>query len=157
MAKAPAKKPWESTEASVENTDATSEQPADEAVAAETTVETQPTEQTQDEANEIDTVVIDEVASEEKTEVESTDEASDVAAADEDTGEASSDEDNGPLIEEAISGELLDMVIAIVPKQFTLNIDHFKTFTYKAGTQRMERAHAEHWWAVANGVTLFEG
>lgn len=57
----------------------------------------------------------------------------------------------------AVEGELLDMVIAVVPKQFTLNLDHHKQFTYKPGTQRMERDHANHWWSVANGVTIFQG
>lgn len=57
----------------------------------------------------------------------------------------------------AVEGELLDMVIAVVPKQFTLNLDHHKQFTYKPGTQRMERDHANHWWSVANGVTIFKG
>jgi len=49
-----------------------------------------------------------------------------------------------------------DTVMANVPKAFKLRLDHHKLIEYKPGAQRMPRAHAEHWYAEANGVTVVE-
>lgn len=47
-----------------------------------------------------------------------------------------------------------DTVLTTVPVPFKLTIDHHHDVAYPAGTVRMPREHAEHWWAKANGVTI---
>jgi len=47
-----------------------------------------------------------------------------------------------------------DMVTAIVPRQFRLTDDAFREHIYEVGIQEMPRAHAEHKYSVANGVTI---
>ncbi len=53
-------------------------------------------------------------------------------------------------------------VTAIVPKAFTLRLASkngeevvHHEFKYPAGTQEMLYDHATHWWAKANGVTIY--
>jgi hypothetical protein len=55
-----------------------------------------------------------------------------------------------------VAGEFVEMVTVTVPKEFKLQLDHFRQVIYKAGIQEMERLHAEHWWAKANGVTIYD-
>ncbi len=47
-----------------------------------------------------------------------------------------------------------DMVTAIVPKAFRLTDDAFREHLYDVGIQEMPRAHAEHKYSIANGVTI---
>lgn len=47
-----------------------------------------------------------------------------------------------------------DMVTVIVPKAFRLTDDAFREHAYDVGIQEMPRAHAEHNYSVANGVTI---
>ena len=58
-------------------------------------------------------------------------------------------------VETPVAGELVDMVTATVPKAFILRLDHFREIQFKAGVQEMERAHADHWYSKANGVTIY--
>jgi hypothetical protein len=46
-----------------------------------------------------------------------------------------------------------DMVVVNVPKGFILTLDDFTPVSYPAGTVKMPRAHAEHPYAVARGIT----
>lgn len=48
-----------------------------------------------------------------------------------------------------------DMVTAIVPKAFQLTLDNHERVAYEPGTMDMPRAHAEHWFAVAMGVEIY--
>lgn len=41
-------------------------------------------------------------------------------------------------------------------KAFVLNWTHDIRFEYKSGIQEMPLAHAEHWWAIANGVEIYK-
>lgn len=47
-----------------------------------------------------------------------------------------------------------DMVTVIVPKQFRLTDNAFREHAYEVGIQEMPRAHAEHKYSKANGVTI---
>lgn len=49
-------------------------------------------------------------------------------------------------------------VTVTVPKPFNLRLGHGdeNNFQYKAGVQEMPLAHAEHWWAAANGVQVYK-
>lgn len=47
-----------------------------------------------------------------------------------------------------------EMVTATVPKAFNLTLDAGHTIRINAGTQEMPRSHAEHWYALAHGVTV---
>ena len=47
-------------------------------------------------------------------------------------------------------------VTVIVPNQFDLTIDYNHTITVKPGIQEMEKAHADHWYAIANGVVIYK-
>lgn len=49
-----------------------------------------------------------------------------------------------------------DMVTVTVPQGFELTIDHNTTITIKPGIQEMDKAHANHWYAIANGVVIYE-
>lgn len=131
MAKVQAKKPWEATEAAAEEAAVPSTDPVTEEATA--VVSEEP--------------VVEEV-------VDSTDEASDVPTVEEDASEGK-EPASTPI--PTLTGELLHTVVAVVPKQYILNLDHHKSVTYQAGTQRMERSHADHWWSKANGVTIFVG
>jgi len=57
---------------------------------------------------------------------------------------------------EKIEAEVVEMVTVTVPKAFKLRIDAFRELVVKAGVQEMERLHAEHWYSVANGVTVYD-
>lgn len=48
-------------------------------------------------------------------------------------------------------------VTVVIPKSFNLTLDDRTVVAYKAGTQNIPREHAEHWYAKANGVTIFTG
>lgn len=50
------------------------------------------------------------------------------------------------------SGEA--MVIAQVPTPFRLTMDNHQEIAYEAGAILMPKAHAEHWYAKANGVRV---
>lgn len=47
-----------------------------------------------------------------------------------------------------------DNVLVTVPTAFRLALDHHHEIPYQAGTYKMPKEHAEHWWAKANGVKL---
>lgn len=47
-----------------------------------------------------------------------------------------------------------ETVKVVVPKAFTLVIDHHHDVKYPAGTYDMPVDHAENWWSKANGVVL---
>lgn len=55
-----------------------------------------------------------------------------------------------------VEAEVVDMVTVTVPRAFKLMLDHFHTKDFKAGIQEMERSHAEHWYAKASGVEIYE-
>jgi hypothetical protein len=141
MAKAQAKKPWEATEAAAEEAAVPSTNPVTEE--ATDVVSEEPV---------VESVVPEEPVVEEV--VDSTDEASDTPTVEEDASEGKEPES---VPTPALIGELLHTVVVVVPKQYILNLDHHKSVTYQAGTQRMERSHADHWWSKANGVTIFVG
>lgn len=58
-------------------------------------------------------------------------------------------------VTEAAKAAASGMVTAVVPKRFELTRDHHVPVIYKAGTQKMPRSDAEHWFAKAQGVTIF--
>lgn len=47
-------------------------------------------------------------------------------------------------------------VTVTVPKAFKLQSDLGAVHEYKAGVQEMDREHAEHWYAKANGVEIYQ-
>ncbi len=49
-----------------------------------------------------------------------------------------------------------DTVIVTAPKAFKLRIDNDQIVDVKAGVQRVPAAWANHWYAKANGVTVFK-
>lgn len=49
-----------------------------------------------------------------------------------------------------------EMVTVVVPKQFTLTLDHHHVITYEAGVYEMPEDHASHWFSRANGVKVYE-
>lgn len=49
-----------------------------------------------------------------------------------------------------------DTVTVHVPKAFRLTLDAGHMIDVHAGTREMPREHAEHFYAVANGVTIKE-
>ena len=53
-----------------------------------------------------------------------------------------------------VADEVLDLVRVFVPKDFQLRLDQHHCKTFVRGEQDMERQHALHWFAVANGVTV---
>lgn len=55
---------------------------------------------------------------------------------------------------EAVEASGGDTVKVVVPKAFTLVIDHHHDVKYSAGTYDMPVDHAENWWSKANGVVL---
>lgn len=61
--------------------------------------------------------------------------------------------EGGQQAEEAVAE---DRPICVVTKKFKLRLDDHTTVEYQPGTQRMPRSHAEHWFSVAHGVTVFE-
>lgn len=46
-------------------------------------------------------------------------------------------------------------VTVTVPKAFNLRVDDHTVVPYKAGVQEMPLEHAQHWWAVKNGVVEY--
>lgn len=49
-----------------------------------------------------------------------------------------------------------DLVTVTAPKAFTLTLDTHQKVQYGAGIQEMPREHADHWWAIANGVQQYK-
>lgn len=49
-----------------------------------------------------------------------------------------------------------DTITVTVPHRFHLTLNNFKRVTYEAGVQEMPVSHAEHKYAVANGVTPYK-
>ena len=49
-----------------------------------------------------------------------------------------------------------DSVFVSVPKAFQLRLTHEKVLSIPSGARSMPRAHAEHWYSQANGVTILE-
>lgn len=47
-------------------------------------------------------------------------------------------------------------VTVTVPKAFKLRIDNATELAIPAGIQEMDPAHAEHWYAKANGVVIYQ-
>ncbi len=47
------------------------------------------------------------------------------------------------------------MVTVTVPKAFNLTGNDHVRYSYKAGVQEMRVDHAEHWYAKANGVVVY--
>ena len=45
-----------------------------------------------------------------------------------------------------------ELVSVFIPKDFKLTIDHSTVIDYKAGPRMIPKDHAEHWYAIANGV-----
>lgn len=45
-----------------------------------------------------------------------------------------------------------ETVLVVVPKFFNYTDPQHTVFPYQAGTYRMPRSHAEHWYSNANGV-----
>lgn len=60
-------------------------------------------------------------------------------------------------VEAPVEGTLIEYVTAVIPHNYTLRIDNHRILNFVQGTQKMEREHAEHWFSVANGVTIFKG
>lgn len=50
-----------------------------------------------------------------------------------------------------------DVVTTIVPKTFQLTGNDHRVVAYEAGIIDMPRAHAEHWYAKAQGVEIHKG
>jgi hypothetical protein len=48
------------------------------------------------------------------------------------------------------------MVDVVVPKAFTLTLDNHQPVKYPVGTYPMPVDHAEHWFARAHGVSIYE-
>ena len=61
---------------------------------------------------------------------------------------------NSTLIDAKVVSD--DMVVANVPKAFKLTLDDHTPVNYVQGTVKMPREHAEHYYAVAHGVTILE-
>ena len=57
---------------------------------------------------------------------------------------------------EPVDGEFVDMVTVTVPHDYQLRLDNFHMVQYKTGVQEMERAHAEHFYSKAHGVTIYQ-
>lgn len=49
-----------------------------------------------------------------------------------------------------------EMVTVTVPQAFELAINHATTVSIKPGIQQMLLDHAKHWYAIANGVEIYE-
>lgn len=56
---------------------------------------------------------------------------------------------------EKVAAEIVDTVTVTIPKAFQLRMENNTVHPYKAGVQEMLREHAEHWWARANGVVIY--
>ena len=50
----------------------------------------------------------------------------------------------------------IETVTVTVPVAFQLVIDHATTISINAGIQELPLAHATHWYAIANGVVIYE-
>ena len=59
-------------------------------------------------------------------------------------------------VAEPVDGEFVDMVTVTVPHDYQLRLDNFHMVQYKTGVQEMERAHAEHFYSKAHGVTIYQ-
>lgn len=59
-----------------------------------------------------------------------------------------------PITASEAAAEAANTVKVVVPKAFSLVIDHHHDVKYQAGTYDMPVDHAEHWWSKANGVVL---
>lgn len=63
-------------------------------------------------------------------------------------------------VAEAVAAKLEEVVpdvIVMVPKGFKLRMNDHVVIDYPAGAYPMPRAHAEHWYAKANKVTIVKG
>lgn len=49
-----------------------------------------------------------------------------------------------------------ETVTVVNPKQFTLTMDHGNEVVVPAGTQELPRSYAEHWFAKAQGLVIYE-
>lgn len=49
-----------------------------------------------------------------------------------------------------------EVVIVLTPKRYHLTLDDGTVVEYQAGTPSMPRSHAEHFYSIANGVTIKE-
>jgi hypothetical protein len=58
---------------------------------------------------------------------------------------------------ESIDPAAVDQVIVESPKAFRITLDNHAVVHIKPGTQRVPRYIAEHWYAKANGMTIFKG
>ena len=63
-----------------------------------------------------------------------------------------------PVVEEGAQKILpaANTVTVTVPKAYKLRVDDHTEILVKAGVQEMPLAHAEHWYSVANGVTVYQ-
>jgi len=63
-----------------------------------------------------------------------------------------------PVVEEAVAPVADDgvYVTVTVPKAFRLAVEPNKVVDYPAGICEMLIEHAEHWYSVANGVTIYK-
>ncbi len=57
---------------------------------------------------------------------------------------------------EKVEAEVVEFVTVTVPRAFKLRTGVHVEREFKAGVQEMERELAEHWYSVANGVTIYE-
>lgn len=56
---------------------------------------------------------------------------------------------------EKVEVEVVEFVTVTVPRAFKLRTGVHVEREFKAGVQEMERELAEHWYSVANGVTIY--
>lgn len=56
----------------------------------------------------------------------------------------------------AVDAPAVETVTVTVPVAFDLVIDHATTISVKPGIQEMALEHANHWYAIASGVVIYE-
>lgn len=64
-----------------------------------------------------------------------------------------------PVVEakpESILEKIEDFVIAVIPRSFLLRLTHEDVVQMNAGTQKLPRAHAEHWYSRLHGVKIVD-
>jgi len=61
----------------------------------------------------------------------------------------------GPEAESEVATEAVKMVTVTAPRGFNLRLDDHTVLAVKAGVQEMPEHLATHWYAVANGVTVY--
>ena len=57
---------------------------------------------------------------------------------------------------EAEKAAARDLITVTVPVKFHLTLDTHDVVQYQPGVQEMPRTHAEHWYAKANGVVVYQ-